>query len=197
MRRAWLMLLAPVLAPGLALCSALGLACNRVETSPAPSSEEVATPAAGSPEELSLQLSLDSRFKPVRREGKALVMRLPDLPDVELWLVVGRDPISGPTPGREALVQRALAFLEPIHGEVRVSTTEHGDGLLAFDGPKPDGNRTLHSYNWMLIRPGNGAILRADLSLRMPDHWAQRPAMKGLVQHVAEGLATAQFQPDA
>ncbi|MAE95392.1 MAG: hypothetical protein CL910_12085 [Deltaproteobacteria bacterium] len=179
----------------LALLLAPSLACNRVETTP--QAAAASTPAGAPDQALRLQLSLDDRFRPARREGKAIVMRLPDLPDVELWLVVGRDPVSGPVPGRAALVQKALAFLEPIHGEVQVSTTEQGDDLLAFDGPKPDGNRTLHSYNWMLIRPGADSILRADLSLRMPDRWVAEPAMKGLVEHVSERLATASFEPGA
>ena len=182
----------------------LALACNRVDVSPqvnpadAASAAEVADASPPSnAADLALRLRLDDRFKVDRQEGVAMVLRLLDVPDVELWLAVGRDPVSGAVPSPEALIERALSFLEPIHGEIEVSTTGAGDSLLAFSGPRPDGNRTLHTWNWMVLRPGDRDVLRADVSLRVPGPWAERPEMKGLAEHVAERLAMAVFEPSS
>lgn len=175
---------------------ALVLACSRVEVSPA--ADEAAQVAQPSPAaDLSLRLRLDDRFEIDRQEAAATVLRLPDVPDVELWLVVGRDPVAGAVPNREALVLRARSFLEPVHGEVEVSTTRSGDSLLAFSGSRPDGNRTLYTWNWLMLRPGDRDVLRADVSLRVPGPWAERPEMKGLAGHVAERLAKAEFEPSS
>jgi len=184
----------------------LSLACNRVEVAPevsldtASSAAEVAKAESGSSEpapaaDLSLRLALDKRFKVDRHEGAALVLRLPDVPDVELWMAVGRDPVGGPVPDAEALAERALRFLEPVHGKIEVSTTAAGDSLLAFSSSLKDGNRELHTWNWMVLRAGASDVLRADVSLRIPGPWAEQPLMKGLASHVAERLASAEFEP--
>lgn len=180
------------------------LACNRVEVAPQPDPPQAAAaielPETDTPSDasdLTLRLSLDERFQLDRQEGPAMVLRLLDVPDIELWLAVGRDPVGGAVPSQEALVERARSFLEPIHGEVEVSTTAAGDSLLAFSGPKPDGNRTLYTWNWLVLRPGDRDVLRADISLRVPGPWAGRPEMKGLAEHVAERLAGAEFEPSS
>ncbi len=191
----------PAIAAGLllalAVVSPLALACNRVEV--APEVENVGpVPTEPAPTaDLSLRLSLDKRFQVDRQEGAALVLRLPDVPDVELWMAVGRDPIGGPMPDATALAERALRFLEPVHGKVEVSTTAAGDSLLAFSSSLKDGNRELHTWNWMVLRPGADDVLRADVSLRVPGPWAERPEFKGLAGHVAERLASSEFEPDS
>ncbi|MCP5068847.1 MAG: hypothetical protein GY946_19975 [bacterium] len=190
-------------------------ACNRIEVAPEAtasdagsagqtgsvsqtgSAAEAVRPQSPPKADLALRLSLDERFHVDRHEGAAMVLRLPDVPDVELWMAVGRDPVGGPVPGQQALVERALRYLEPVHGKVGVSTTAAGDSLLAFSGSVEDGNRTLHTWNWMVLRPGTSDVLRADVSLRVPGSWAERSDMKGLAGHVAERLASAGFEPDS
>ena len=105
-----------------------------------------------------------------------MVLRIDGVPDVELFLVVGRDAIAGPMPTKQELVDRAISFLGPAHSDLVVDGTEGGDTLLRFAAKKEDGNRTLHTVNWMMIRPGEADVLRADLTLRMPIQWAEQPA---------------------
>ena len=178
----------------------LALGCNRVgieraEKAPDPSRTGAAVPGPSS--ELALQLALDERFYVDRREGLRTVMRLRGVPDVELWLTVGRDPWPGPMPAREELIAKARSFLEPIHGAVQVRSTEAGDTLLVFDGPKKDRNRTLYTVNWLLVRPAEGAVLRADLSLRMPDRWRDIPQLQQVAEHIGARLLQARFAPGA
>ncbi len=178
----------------------LALGCNRVGLERAEATADEPGSSATAPRtssELALQLALDERFYVDRREGLRTVMRLRGVPDVELWLTVGRDPWPGPPPARETLIAKARAFLEPIHGDVEVRTTEAGDTLLVFDGPKKDRNRTLYTVNWMLVRPAEGAVLRADLSLRMPDRWREVPQLQQVAEHIGERLAQARFAPGA
>lgn len=181
----------------LAAASLLALACNRIEVAPEVGNVGPVPTEPAPPANLSLRLSLDKRFQVARQEGAALVLRLPDVPDVELWMAVGRDPVGGPMPDAATLAERALRFLEPVHGKVEVSTTAAGDSLLAFSSSLKDGNRELHTWNWMVLRPGTGDVLRADVSLRIPGAWAERAEFKGLAGHVAERLASAEFEPDS
>ncbi len=178
--------------------------CNRIDSEPAP----VAIPDVRPPEAaahstepvgeapLSLGIALDTRFGVARKEGRTVVLRIKGIPDVELWMVVGRDPISGPMPSKQAIVTRALSFIENVHSGVEVEDTEHGDALIRFAASKKDGNRTLHTINWMMIRPGETDILRADLTLRMPNHWADQAHMKQIATHIDERLNAATFKPN-
>lgn len=170
-------------------------ACNRVEVE---ANAAAGTSAAAPPQaDLALDLSLDERFHPVRQEGRTTVLRIEGVPDVELWLVVGRDPVQGPAPTTEKILAKARAFLEPIHGELDVDATAGGNSLLRFEAAREDGNRTLHTVNWMLVRPGSDAILRADVTLRAPEAWADTPLVKGLTEHVGDRLREARFQPES
>ncbi len=175
----------------------LALACNRVEVVPevSPAPETSPTPEAPVAGDLSLRLSLDERFQVAREDEGATVLRLPEVPDVELWLAVGRDPVRGAVPAHDSLIKQARSFLEPAWGDLAVSSTGSGDVMLAFAGPREDGNRTLHTWNWMLLRPASRDVLRADVSLRVPGPWAERPEMKGLAEHVADRLSRAEFEP--
>lgn len=179
---------------------AFALACNRVEVTPepapAPAEPEVEKLLPPADSELSLEIDLDAAFHLDRREGHAMVLRITDVPDVEVWMVVGRDPMDGPMPSRDALVAKARAFLEPIHGEVSERFTAVGDALLTFDAGQKDGNRILHTVNWLLIRPGQHDVLRADVSLRMPQRWSEQRAMRRLAEHIGERLLEARFRPD-
>ncbi len=183
---------------GLALVPGLA-ACNLVETEPAPAAGQ--TPASAVEQtpappqaDLALDLSLDERFHPVRREGRSTVLRIEGVPDVELWMVVGRDPVQGPPPTAESILAKARAFLEPIHGELEVAETAEGDSLVRFEARREDGNRTLHTVNWMLLRPAPDAILRADLTLRVPARWADTSLVQGVATHVGDRLHAARFQ---